>query len=110
MRGYIAMLAVKGEYRGKGIATRLVRMAIDVMIERDADEVENSYSQVNSLCSSIADCSGNRSHEYCCHEALRETRLSEEQEAPSLLPQREFSLPFCSLRQRKRCYTPLRRL
>lgn len=39
LRGYIAMLAVKEEHRGKGIATRLVRMAIDHMIERDADEV-----------------------------------------------------------------------
>lgn len=39
LRGYIAMLAVREEYRGKGIATRLVRMAIDAMIERDADEV-----------------------------------------------------------------------
>ncbi|KAH0543295.1 hypothetical protein FGG08_002358 [Glutinoglossum americanum] len=38
MRGYIAMLAVKKESRGKGIATKLVRMAIDAMIERDADE------------------------------------------------------------------------
>ena len=33
------MLAVKGEHRGKGIATKLVRMAIDAMIEQDADEV-----------------------------------------------------------------------
>ncbi|MCJ1347135.1 N-alpha-acetyltransferase mak3 [Peltigera leucophlebia] len=39
LRGYIAMLAVKEEHRGKGIATRLVRMAIDHMIERDADEI-----------------------------------------------------------------------
>lgn len=39
LRGYIAMLAVKKEHRGQGIATKLVRMAIDVMIERDADEV-----------------------------------------------------------------------
>lgn len=39
LRGYIAMLAVKKEYRGKGIATKLVRMAIDIMIDRDADEV-----------------------------------------------------------------------
>ena len=39
LRGYIAMLAVRGEYRGRGIATKLVRMAIDAMIERDADEV-----------------------------------------------------------------------
>ncbi|GAD93277.1 N-alpha-acetyltransferase 30, NatC catalytic subunit [Paecilomyces variotii No. 5] len=39
LRGYIAMLAVKEEYRGKGIATKLVRMAIDAMIERNADEI-----------------------------------------------------------------------
>ena len=109
MRGYIAMLAVKGDYRGKGIATRLVRMAIDIMIERDAEEVEDNHSRLSSLCSSNAGCSGNRSHEHGSNEALRETRLSEEQEAPSLLPQWEFSLPLCSLRQRKRCYPSLRR-
>ena len=39
LRGYIAMLAVREEYRGKGIATGLVRMSIDKMIERGADEV-----------------------------------------------------------------------
>ncbi|PUU81572.1 acyl-CoA N-acyltransferase [Tuber borchii] len=39
MRGYIAMLAVKEHYRGKGIATNLVKMAIKAMIERGADEV-----------------------------------------------------------------------
>lgn len=39
LRGYIAMLAVREEYRGRGIATKLVRMAIDAMIERNADEV-----------------------------------------------------------------------
>ncbi|CUS06933.1 unnamed protein product [Tuber aestivum] len=39
MRGYIAMLAVRERYRGKGIATNLVKMAIKAMIERDADEV-----------------------------------------------------------------------
>ncbi|MCJ1240482.1 N-alpha-acetyltransferase mak3 [Varicellaria rhodocarpa] len=39
LRGYIAMLAVREEHRGKGIATKLVRMAIDAMIERDADEI-----------------------------------------------------------------------
>ena len=33
------MLAVQKEHRGRGIATKLVRMAIDMMIERDADEV-----------------------------------------------------------------------
>lgn len=42
LRGYIAMLAVKEEYRGKGIATKLVRMAIDAMVEREADEVCSS--------------------------------------------------------------------
>ncbi|BCR85485.1 peptide alpha-N-acetyltransferase MAK3 [Aspergillus chevalieri] len=39
LRGYIAMLAVRAEYRGKGIATKLVRMSIDAMTERDADEI-----------------------------------------------------------------------
>ena len=33
------MLAVKEEHRGKGIATKLVRMAIDAMIARGAEEV-----------------------------------------------------------------------
>ncbi|KAL4873384.1 hypothetical protein BDV12DRAFT_77517 [Aspergillus spectabilis] len=39
LRGYIAMLAVSEGYRGKGIATRLVRMAIDAMVGRGADEI-----------------------------------------------------------------------
>lgn len=39
LRGYIAMLAVSSTYRNNGIATTLVRKAIDAMIERDADEV-----------------------------------------------------------------------
>lgn len=43
LRGYIAMLAVREEYRGKGIATGLVRMSIDKMIERGADEVCSIY-------------------------------------------------------------------
>ncbi|KAL8945104.1 MAG: hypothetical protein Q9211_000377 [Gyalolechia sp. 1 TL-2023] len=43
LRGYIAMLAVEKLHRGKGIATRLVRMALDVMIERDAEE--DMYTQ-----------------------------------------------------------------
>ena len=38
-RGYIAMLAVREEHRGKGVATKLVRMAIEAMIEKDAEEV-----------------------------------------------------------------------
>lgn len=33
------MLAVREEYRSKGIATKLARMTIDAMIEQDADEV-----------------------------------------------------------------------
>lgn len=38
-RGYIAMLAVQESHRGKGIASKLVSMAIDAMVARDADEV-----------------------------------------------------------------------
>lgn len=39
LRGYIAMLAVRSQYRGRGIATKLVSMAIDAMVEKGADEV-----------------------------------------------------------------------
>jgi len=38
-RGYIAMLATVKEFRGKGIATKLVEMAITSMKERGADEI-----------------------------------------------------------------------
>ena len=33
------MLATRQEYRGQGIATKLVRMAVEKMIAKDADEV-----------------------------------------------------------------------
>jgi len=51
LRGYIAMLAVKAEHRGQGIATKLVKMAMDAMIEKDADEIalETEISNVPSL-------------------------------------------------------------
>lgn len=42
MRGYIAMLATRKDYRGHGIATSLVKMAIEKMISEDADEVRIS--------------------------------------------------------------------
>ena len=51
MRGYIAMLATREEYRGKGIASRLVRMAVQKMIEKDADEIalETEVDNIPSL-------------------------------------------------------------
>ena len=53
LRGYIAMLAVKEEYRGAGIATKLVSMAIDRMKERDAAEVCRFSSPRPSLCECV---------------------------------------------------------
>ncbi|KAF2478140.1 acyl-CoA N-acyltransferase [Lindgomyces ingoldianus] len=38
-RGYIAMLAVQESHRGRGIATKLVCMAIEAMAAREADEI-----------------------------------------------------------------------
>nr|POE52011.1 n-alpha-acetyltransferase 30 [Quercus suber] len=51
MRGYIAMLATRSSHRGRGIATTLVRMAIDAMIAQDADEIalETEVDNVPSL-------------------------------------------------------------
>jgi len=48
LRGYIAMLAVREEHRGSGIATKLVRMSIDLMIEREADEVPTDPQPLGS--------------------------------------------------------------
>ncbi|KAI0592286.1 l-a virus gag protein n-acetyltransferase protein [Pyrenophora tritici-repentis] len=50
-RGYIAMLATQEEYRGRGIATQLVRLAIEAMTARDADEIvlETEVSNTASL-------------------------------------------------------------
>ncbi|OAQ66620.1 L-A virus GAG protein N-acetyltransferase [Pochonia chlamydosporia 170] len=38
-RGYIAMLAVQSSFRGHGIATALVKQAVDAMTKRNADEI-----------------------------------------------------------------------
>ncbi|EXJ84934.1 ribosomal-protein-alanine N-acetyltransferase [Capronia epimyces CBS 606.96] len=48
LRGYIAMLATKDNFRGKGIATTLVSKAIDLMIEKDADEIALETEETNT--------------------------------------------------------------
>ncbi|KAK0648800.1 acyl-CoA N-acyltransferase [Cercophora newfieldiana] len=47
MRGYIAMLAVSAPYRGHGVATALVKMAIDAMAQRNADEIVLETEETN---------------------------------------------------------------
>ncbi len=47
MRGYIAMLAVAAPYRGHGVATVLVKRAIDAMNQRDADEIVLETEETN---------------------------------------------------------------
>lgn len=47
-RGYIAMIAVKGEYRGNGIATKLVSSVITAMKEKNVDEVVLETEKVNT--------------------------------------------------------------
>jgi N-alpha-acetyltransferase 30 len=47
LRGYIAMLATQEGYRGRGIATTLVSKAIDLMIEKDADEIALETEETN---------------------------------------------------------------
>ena len=44
LRGYIAMLVVLDEHRGKGIATTLVRKTINAMIAKNAAEVRSKCS------------------------------------------------------------------
>jgi peptide alpha-N-acetyltransferase len=47
LRGYIAMLAVSSQYRGHGVATALVKMAIDAMTQRHADEIVLEKEETN---------------------------------------------------------------
>lgn len=61
------MLAVKEEYRGRGVATQLVRMAIDAMIDKDADEVSSFIPFIPFIFTHVhadmrVDRIGNRSH------------------------------------------------
>lgn len=46
-RGYIAMLAVSSTYRGHGIATALVKRAIEAMASLNADEVVLETEETN---------------------------------------------------------------
>ena len=46
-RGYIAMLAVASDFRGHGIATALVKRAIEAMASRKADEIVLETEETN---------------------------------------------------------------
>lgn len=77
------MLAVKTDHRGKGIATKLVCMAIDAMIAQKADEVRTNDPRFNiihlvSFAKSASDCAGNRDGQRRVAETLRKTGLPED--------------------------------
>ncbi|KAM4057968.1 acetyltransferase (GNAT) family protein [Hirsutella rhossiliensis] len=46
-RGYIAMLAVASPFRGHGVATDLVKKAIEAMAKRNADEIVLETEETN---------------------------------------------------------------
>lgn len=47
-RGYIAMLAVASHFRGRGVATALVKKAIEAMVNRHADEIVLETEETNT--------------------------------------------------------------
>ena len=98
------MLAVRDGHRGKGVATKLVSMSVDAMIEQHAEEVPLAchFTPFNNESDLIIDCSGNRSHQYRRYEALRTARFSQEQEAAPILFEWQFRLQIYALFERSR--------
>lgn len=92
MRGYIAMLATREDQRGKGIASKLVRMACDEMIAQDADEVSDLQTSDIVFMLSFPDRPGNRSRQRAIFAYLRESRFHSQQTITSILPQRQYCL------------------
>lgn len=100
MRGYIAMLATRKDYRGHGIATSLVKMAIEKMISEDADEVSHLASHFSvplARTDKHTDCSRNRSRQHPITTHLREPGLHPHKATASILPQRQHSIPTYSV-------------
>lgn len=68
LRGYIAMLATKELYRGKGLARSLVSKAIDLMTMKDADEIaletEESNTAAMKLYESLGFLRSKKLHRY----------------------------------------------
>lgn len=95
MRGYIAMLATRKDYRGHGIATSLVKMALEKMIAEDADEVSMNIQPSSSLLRinlHATDCPRNRSRQHTLLAHLRKPRLHPHKAAASVLPQRQHGV------------------
>jgi GNAT superfamily N-acetyltransferase len=107
LRGYIAMLAVREEYRGRGIATKLVRMAIDAMIERNADEVSLDLIGVYCnffayLASRVTDRPRDRNDKHCSDEIVRTAWFPSQQATSSILFEWKLCLSACSISKRRR--------
>lgn len=58
LRGYIAMLATKEQHRGKGLAKTLVSKAIDLMIEKNADEIALETEETNTAAMKLYESLG----------------------------------------------------
>lgn len=96
MRGYIAMLATRKDYRGHGIATSLVKMAIEKMISEDADEVStfaSPYTVPLAHSNKHTDRSRDRSRQHPITTHLRESGLHPHKAIASILPQRQHGIP-----------------
>ena len=99
MRGYIAMLATRKDYRGHGIATSLVKMAIEKMISEDADEVSTLTGHYTLLAHTDkhTDRSRDRSRQHPVTAHLREPGLHSHKATASILPQRQHGIPTHSI-------------
>lgn len=98
LRGYIAMLATKEQHRGKGLAKTLVSKAIDLMIEKNADEIALETEETNvaamKLYESLGFLRSKKLHRYYLNGNSAYRLLLYLKPGVALIPMEEYYDPY----------------
>ena len=98
LRGYIAMLATKDSHRGRGLAKTLVCKSIELMIEKDADEIaletEESNTAAMKLYESLGFLRSKKLHRYYLNGNSAYRLLLYLKPGVALIPMDDFYDPY----------------